>query len=57
MKDGGSLNGGSLAPEHYRDYADYLVRAVQAYAEEGCGSASSPCRTSRCWRPATRAPR
>src|SRR5690606_35192952 len=35
MKDGGSLNGGSLAPEHYRDYADYLVRAVQAYAEEG----------------------
>ncbi len=35
MKTSGSLNGGSLRPENYQDYADYLVRAVQAYAQEG----------------------
>lgn len=35
MKSGGSLNGGSLLPEHYDDYADYLVRAIQDYAQQG----------------------
>ncbi|MFD6949366.1 glycosyl hydrolase [Nocardiopsis sp. TSRI0078] len=35
MKTGGSLNGGSLDPAHYGDYADYLVSAVEAYGEEG----------------------
>ncbi|MDT0265714.1 glycoside hydrolase family 30 beta sandwich domain-containing protein [Streptomyces sp. DSM 44915] len=35
MKSEQSLNGGSLLPEHYQDYADYLVAAVQAYQAEG----------------------
>jgi glucosylceramidase len=35
MKTGGSLNGGSLRPENYDEYADYLVRAIQAYAQQG----------------------
>lgn len=35
MKSGGSLNGGSLLPERYQDYADYLVRAIRAYAQQG----------------------
>lgn len=35
MKTGGSLNGGSLRAENYDEYADYLVRAIQAYAEQG----------------------
>ncbi|MHA4816064.1 glycoside hydrolase family 30 protein [Streptomyces aculeolatus] len=35
MKDSGKLEGGSLAPEHYGDYADYLVKALDAYAEAG----------------------
>jgi len=35
MKSGGSLNGGSLRTENYDEYADYLVRAIQAYAQQG----------------------
>ena len=35
MKTGGSLNGGSLKPEHHQAYADYLVRAVRAYGQQG----------------------
>ncbi|MCH6163351.1 glycosyl hydrolase [Streptomyces sp. M600PL45_2] len=35
MKDSGKLEGGSLKPENYEAYADYLVKAVRAYAEEG----------------------
>ncbi|MER6348742.1 RICIN domain-containing protein [Streptomyces sp. NPDC001595] len=35
MKTGGSLAGGSLKSEHYQDYADYLVKAVKAYRQEG----------------------
>ncbi|GAB3719622.1 glycoside hydrolase family 30 protein [Nocardiopsis nanhaiensis] len=35
MKTGGSLNGGGLDPDHYEDYADYLVNAIEAYADEG----------------------
>ena len=35
MKEGGELEGGSLRPEHYDDYADYLVRTAEAYAEAG----------------------
>lgn len=35
MKTGGSLNGGSLRTENYDEYADYLVRAIQAYAQQG----------------------
>ncbi|GAA2383242.1 ricin-type beta-trefoil lectin domain protein [Streptomyces glaucosporus] len=35
MKTGGSLNGGSLKPEHHQDYADYLVKAVRAYGRQG----------------------
>lgn len=35
MKTGGSLNGGSLRAENYDEYADYLVRAIQAYAQQG----------------------
>lgn len=35
MKEGGSLEGGKLSPDHYEDYADYLVRTVQAYQEAG----------------------
>lgn len=35
MKTGGSLNGGSLRAENYDEYADYLVKAIQAYAQQG----------------------
>lgn len=35
MKDGGKLEGGKLTPEHYGDYADYLVKAVRAYGDAG----------------------
>ncbi|WP_399880458.1 RICIN domain-containing protein [Streptomyces sp. BBFR51] len=35
MKSGNSLNGGSLKPESYSAYADYLVKAIQAYQQEG----------------------
>ncbi|MFE6286616.1 RICIN domain-containing protein [Streptomyces sp. NPDC057877] len=35
MKTGNSLNGGSLRPENYGSYADYLVRTIQAYRQEG----------------------
>lgn len=35
MKSGNSLNGGSLAPENYGAYADYLVKAIKAYGQEG----------------------
>ncbi|GLW56721.1 RICIN domain-containing protein [Kitasatospora phosalacinea] len=35
MKTSGSLNGGSLKPENYGDFADYLVRAIQAYGAAG----------------------
>ncbi|MDT3397701.1 glycoside hydrolase family 30 beta sandwich domain-containing protein [Streptomyces sp. B1866] len=35
MKDSGSLGGGDLKPDHYADYADYLVEAVEAYRDEG----------------------
>lgn len=35
MKDSGKLEGGSLKPENHEAYADYLVKAVRAYAEEG----------------------
>ncbi len=35
MKTNNSLNGGSLRTEHYRTYADYLVKAIRAYGQEG----------------------
>ncbi|MER6678413.1 RICIN domain-containing protein [Streptomyces sp. NPDC000983] len=35
MKTGNSLNGGSLRTDQYQAYADYLVKAVQAYGREG----------------------
>jgi len=35
MKSSGRLHGGSLLPEHYQAFADYLVRWIQAYAEHG----------------------
>lgn len=35
MKDSGKLAGGRLKPEDYGAYADYLVKAVQAYADAG----------------------
>lgn len=35
MKDSGTLEGGSLKPEMYGAYADYLVKALQAYAAAG----------------------
>ncbi|BAJ32484.1 MULTISPECIES: RICIN domain-containing protein [Kitasatospora] len=35
MKTSNSLNGGSLKPENYGDFADYLVKAVQAYGAAG----------------------
>ena len=36
MKDNNSLNrGGKLLPEYYETYAEYFVRFVRAYAEEG----------------------
>lgn len=35
MKAPQTLNGGSLQPEYYSAYADYFVRFVQSYDEEG----------------------
>ncbi|MFJ3867609.1 RICIN domain-containing protein [Streptomyces nigra] len=35
MKTSNSLNGGSLRPENYGNYADYLVKTIQAYRQEG----------------------
>ncbi|AEY85461.1 putative glycosyl hydrolase [Streptomyces hygroscopicus subsp. jinggangensis 5008] len=35
MKTSNSLNGGSLKPENYSAYADYLIRAIRAYQQEG----------------------
>ncbi|MFE7034089.1 RICIN domain-containing protein [Streptomyces sp. NPDC057621] len=35
MKTNNSLNGGSLRTENYGDFADYLVKAVKAYGQEG----------------------
>jgi glucosylceramidase len=35
MKTNNSLNGGSLRSENYGDYADYLVKAIKAYGQEG----------------------
>ncbi|MFE3516414.1 RICIN domain-containing protein [Streptomyces sp. NPDC059166] len=37
MKTNNSLIGGSLRTENYQDYADYLVKAIRAYAQEGIG--------------------
>ncbi|GLW44728.1 glucosylceramidase [Streptomyces sp. NBRC 14336] len=35
MKTGNSLSGGSLRADHYQAYADYLVKAVKAYGQQG----------------------
>ncbi|MEU9358928.1 RICIN domain-containing protein [Streptomyces sp. NPDC048301] len=35
MKTNNSLIGGSLKPENHQDYADYLVKAIRAYGQEG----------------------
>ncbi|NGO76304.1 glycosyl hydrolase [Streptomyces sp. YC504] len=35
MKSGNSLNGGSLKTDQYQAYADYLVKAIKAYGQEG----------------------
>ncbi|MFH9617434.1 RICIN domain-containing protein [Streptomyces pratensis] len=35
MKTNNSLIGGSLKSESYQDYADYLVRSIRAYGQEG----------------------
>jgi glucosylceramidase len=35
MKTSGSLVGGSLSPDHVDEYADYLIRTVQAYDAAG----------------------
>lgn len=35
MKSSGSLNGGSLKPEHYPTYARYLLKVLQGYARRG----------------------
>ncbi|MFF9147377.1 RICIN domain-containing protein [Streptomyces sp. NPDC014861] len=35
MKTGNSLNGGSLRTDHYQAYADYLVKAIKAYGQQG----------------------
>jgi len=35
MKTSGSLIKGSLRPEHYAVYSEYLVRYIEAYAREG----------------------
>ncbi|MFE5794234.1 RICIN domain-containing protein [Streptomyces sp. NPDC056503] len=35
MKTGNSLNGGSLKTDHYQAYADYLVKAIKAYGQQG----------------------
>ncbi|MFG3338136.1 glycoside hydrolase family 30 beta sandwich domain-containing protein, partial [Streptomyces tendae] len=35
MKSGNSLNGGSLKTDQYQAYADYLVKAIKAYGQQG----------------------
>ncbi|MDP5275922.1 carbohydrate-binding protein [Chengkuizengella axinellae] len=35
MKESGTLNGGSLSPDHYQTYADYFVKYIEAYENEG----------------------
>ncbi|MET7641071.1 glycoside hydrolase family 30 beta sandwich domain-containing protein [Streptomyces sp. NPDC005438] len=35
MKENGTLSGGRLSPDHYDDFADYLVRSLRAYAKAG----------------------
>ncbi|MFF6886014.1 RICIN domain-containing protein [Streptomyces sp. NPDC012421] len=35
MKTGNSLNGGSLRTDHYQAYADYLVKSIKAYGQQG----------------------
>ncbi|MFI2779457.1 RICIN domain-containing protein [Streptomyces sp. ALB3] len=35
MKTNNSLVGGSLKTENHQDYADYLVRSIRAYGQEG----------------------
>ncbi|MCM2416122.1 RICIN domain-containing protein [Streptomyces sp. RKAG290] len=35
MKTNNALNGGSLKPENYQAYADYLVNAIKAYGQQG----------------------
>ncbi|PPS72501.1 MULTISPECIES: RICIN domain-containing protein [Streptomyces] len=35
MKTGGSLGGGSLKTEYYQPYADYLVKSIKAYKQQG----------------------
>ncbi|WP_162037863.1 carbohydrate-binding protein [Chengkuizengella sediminis] len=35
MKESGTLNGGSLSPDHYQAYADYFVKYIKAYENEG----------------------
>ncbi|MEV0173689.1 RICIN domain-containing protein [Streptomyces sp. NPDC050803] len=35
MKTGNSLSGGSLRPDQYQAYADYLVKAIKAYGQQG----------------------
>ncbi|MFS1516261.1 carbohydrate-binding protein [Bacillus sp. SCS-151] len=35
MKESGTLNGGSLDPQHFQSYADYFVKYLQAYESEG----------------------
>lgn len=35
MKTSGSMIGGELKPEYYEAYAQYFVRYIQAYAEQG----------------------
>ncbi|MFG3104304.1 RICIN domain-containing protein [Streptomyces sp. NPDC048182] len=35
MKTGNSLNGGGLRPDRYQAYADYLVKAIKAYGQQG----------------------
>jgi len=35
MKTNGTWNGGELKPEHYRTFADYIIKYIDAYAREG----------------------
>ncbi|MEE1931554.1 glycoside hydrolase family 30 beta sandwich domain-containing protein, partial [Streptomyces sp. TRM 70351] len=35
MKTGNSLNGGELKTDQYQAYADYLVKAIKAYGQQG----------------------
>ncbi|NBI27767.1 carbohydrate-binding protein [Chengkuizengella marina] len=35
MKNGDSLHGGTLKPEHYQALADYFVKFIQAYEDKG----------------------